>query len=134
MKKLLLLASFLFIVLTAFPVKPVIKKIEVNPEKVKNGQKVTFTITFSGKKENIKSVELYNQEFPDNAPVIELRVDPGDTRNIWKAVGPIPEEAPLGIYNWEIKVIDSKNKDVVDKKFSNQPKGKSGILSFEVVL
>jgi hypothetical protein len=133
MKRLLLLTGLLFIIFFANAAKPGIKKIEVNPETVKIGQKVTFTLTFSGKKEDIKLVKLYNVEFPNDAPVIELQPETGAAGNVWKAIGPVPEYAPIGVYTWEIKVTDRKDKEVIDKKYSNQLLGKAGKLSFEVV-
>lgn len=134
MNKLTLLIAAIFLTVAVFAGNPVLKKVEVNPTKVKVGQEVTFILTFSGKKESIKSIKLFNQEFPDNAPVIELQADPGSKQNIWKAVGPVPETAPPGIYNWEIKAIDSKDKEIVDKKYNSQSYGKTGKLTFEIVI
>lgn len=134
MKKITLLILAAFIALVSYAGKPVVKKAEVTPGKVKLGGEVSFSVEFSGKKGDIKSVKLYNQEYPDYAPVIELFQDPDSKGNAWKAVGPIPNEAPMGTYNWEIKAIDKKDKEVVDKKFGSQSYGKTGKLSFEIVL
>jgi hypothetical protein len=133
MKRFLLLTGFIFLVSASFAAKPVIKKTEVRPEKVKIGQQVTFILSFSGKKEDIKSVRLFNVEFPNDAPVIELQPEEGSVVNVWKAIGPVPEYAPIGVYTWEIKVTDKKDKEVVDKKYSNQLLGKAGKLVFEIV-
>lgn len=133
MKKLTILILFVFIAVVSFAAKPALKKIEVSPDKVKVGAEVTFVLTFSGKKEDIKSIKLYNVEFPYDAPVIELQPDPDSKGNVWKAVGPVPYEAPLGVYNWEIKAVDKNDKEIVDKECKDQKQGKTGKLKFEII-
>ena len=133
LKKLFFVCLFLFCTLASIAVKPVLKKAEVIPGKVKVGEEVTFILTFTGNKEDIKSIKLYNLEFPYDAPVVELIPDTDSKENIWKAVGPIPYEAPAGIYNWEIKAIDQTDHEIIDKDCKNQSMGKTGKLKFEVI-
>ncbi|NQU88080.1 MAG: hypothetical protein HQ541_20215 [Mariniphaga sp.] len=133
MKKLTFLILLIFIVASVFAAKPALKKTVVTPEKVKLGAEVSFVLTFSGKKEDIKSIKLFSVEFPYEAPIIELQPDPESKDNVWKAVGPVPYEAPLGIYNWEIKAVDKKDKEIVDKDCKDQTQGKTGKLAFEII-
>ncbi len=132
MKKLVLFVLSSLMVSFVWGVKPALKKVEVIPEKPTVGDEVTIILTFSGNKEDVKSVRLYNVEFPYDAPVLELQPDPESDENLWKAVGTIPYEAPPGIYNWEVKAIDKEDKEIVDKKCTDQIQGKTGKLSFEI--
>ena len=133
MKKLTLLILSAFVALSVFTAKPALKKAEVKPEKVKVGEEVTFILTFSGEKEDIKSVKLFSVEYPYEAPVIDLQPDPESSGNVWKATGPVPYEAPIGVYNWEVKAIDKNDKEIVDKNCKGQAQGKTGKLSFEIL-
>jgi len=132
MKKLVLFVLSSLMVSFVWGVKPALKKVEVIPEKPTVGDEVTIILTFSGNKEDVKSVRLYNVEFPYDAPVLELQPDPESEENTWKAVGMVPYEALAGVYNWEVKAIDKEDKEIVDKNCTNQTLGKTGKLSFEI--
>jgi hypothetical protein len=132
MKKLIVFVVSILMVSFAWGVKPALKTVKVHPEKPSVGDEVTIVLTFSGNREDIKSVRLYNVEFPYEAPVLELQPDPESEENTWKAVGMVPYEAPPGIYNWEVKAINKEDKEIVDKKCKDQLQGKTGKLSFEI--
>ncbi len=133
MKKLYLFLGILLMASVVFAGQPKLKKIEVSPEKVKLGSELVINLSFSKKAGSISSIKLYNVEYPDMAPILELQQNPDAGKNVWSITAPIPMDSPPGVFNWEIKALDKNDKEIVTEDCKDQMQGKTGKLAFEIL-